>query len=164
MKLVVFSDAHGYREIVDRVLEFNPDADYVICLGDSEMDQEYFLSRDIIHVKGNYPRDPGFVYEHVLKVGPLSIFITHGHKYKVHRSLDKLIKHAVTQSYDITFYGHTHIVDILRLGTSTFINPGSLSNPRSVYPVSYCVVDVEDKDYTVTFKNAMTNETIEVER
>lgn len=162
MKLVVFSDAHGYRELVDKVLDYNPDADYVISLGDSEMEQEYFLQKDIIHVKGNYPRDPGFVYERDLMVGSLKILITHGHKYKVHRTLDKLMKHAISNEYSIALFGHTHVLYQQTIGKSTIINPGSLSNPRSSYPPSYCIITTDENTFTVVFKDAWTNETLEV--
>lgn len=164
MKIVVFSDAHGHRDMVDRVLAFNPNPDYIICLGDSEMEHDYFLSRRIIHVKGNYSRDPGFSYEQVLEVGVVTLFITHGHKYKVHHSLEYLIEHALNKSYDIVLYGHTHVLHTQKVDSTIFINPGSLSNPRSVYPPSYCILELNGGDCYVTFKNAMTNETIEVEQ
>jgi putative phosphoesterase len=162
MKLVVFSDAHGRKELVDRVLDFNPDADAVINLGDSEMEQKYFTKRNIIHVKGNYPLDPGQTYNQVCTFGSLKVFITHGHKYKVHYSLDLLIEHAELYGYNIVLYGHTHILFHKMIGDVRAINPGSLSNPRSMYPPSYCIINIDNEDVTVIFKEAYTNETIEV--
>jgi len=162
MRVVVFSDVHGKKELADRILEFNPDADYTISLGDSELTSDYFLNHDIIFVKGNYPRDAGFTYETELVVGELNIFITHGHKHKVHRTLDKLIKLGVSEGYDIILYGHTHMLSKVKYGQVLLINPGSVSSPRNNFPPSYCILDIHEKKVQVTFKEVLTNRTIEV--
>lgn len=162
MKAIVFSDVHGRKEIVERIIEFNPDADYIISLGDSELEQDYFLNRDIVHVKGNYPRDPGFVYETDLDIEDLTLFITHGHKFKVHRSLEKLIKHGVANGYDIVLFGHTHIIEKQKFGSTWIINPGSCSSPRNHFPPSYCILEIQGKDVQFTFKEVLTNRTLEV--
>lgn len=162
MKLVVFSDAHGRQMVVDRILDFNPDADYFISLGDSELPQEYFMDHDIVYVKGNYPRDPGFVYETELEVAGKRIYITHGHKFKVHRTLDKLIKFGISNNYDIVLFGHSHILHLQKLVTTWFINPGSCSSSRNQFPPSYCIIEIDANGVVTTFKEAMTNSTIEV--
>jgi len=161
MKVVVFSDVHGKREIADRILAFNPDADYVISLGDSELDNDYFFDHDIVFVKGNYPRDPGFTFETDLQIGDLKFFLTHGHKFKVHRSLDNLIKHAIEEKYDVVLYGHTHMLDHQKYANTWFINPGSANNPRNSYPPSYLILNITGKKVQLTYKEALTNRTIE---
>jgi len=162
MKVVVFSDIHGKQELADRIIEFNPDADYTISLGDSELSSDYFLNHDVIFVKGNYPRDPGFAYDTEIKVDDLKVFITHGHKYKVHRGLDKLIKHGILGGFDILLYGHTHKLAKDKYGAMWIINPGSASSPRDHYPPSYCILQINGKDVEITYKEVLTNRTIEV--
>ncbi|MCK5388336.1 MAG: hypothetical protein KAJ22_03545 [Candidatus Izimaplasma sp.] len=55
MKVVVFSDAHGCKIIIERIISFNPDANYFISLGDSELPLDFLMDLDIIAIKGNYP-------------------------------------------------------------------------------------------------------------
>jgi putative phosphoesterase len=162
MKVVVFSDVHGYREWVDRILENNPDADYILSLGDFELEHEYLLSRDIVHVKGNSSHDPGFSYETVLRIEDVTIFLTHGHQYKVHRTLDKLIKHGVEHKYDLLLYGHTHVLHKQRTSGLWIANPGSIFNPRGQYPPSYLILEINGNQIEFTFKDVMTNRTLEV--
>ena len=62
MKLVVFSDAHGNKQAVERIINYNKDTDYLISLGDSELPLSFLQSKNIIMIKGNYPLDAGFKY------------------------------------------------------------------------------------------------------
>ena len=162
MKLVVFSDAHGYKEIVERIVNFNSDADYFISLGDSELEQDFLLSNDIIMIKGNYPRDPGFVYEREMEVEGLNFFLIHGHKYGVQRSLKKLIKHTINNNYDVVLYGHTHIADVMKVGKALILNPGSCARPRNDVAPSYLVIEIIEGVLTYNYKESFTNSTIEV--
>ena len=162
MKLIVFSDAHGQENMVDRILNFNPDADYILSLGDSQLNHDYLLSRDIVHVKGNINRDPGFVYETDVTVGDIRIFLTHGHKFKVQRTLDKLRKHAVSSGYQVALFGHTHIPYKEQSKTITMVNPGSCASPRNSLPPTYAILVVEGTKIEVTFKDVWTNKTIEL--
>ena len=68
MKIVVFSDAHGNKKAIERILDFNPDATHIISLGDSELRHNYLLDLNIIAVKGNYPLDGGIGYESILEI------------------------------------------------------------------------------------------------
>lgn len=161
MKLVIFSDAHGNRSLVDRILDFNVDAEYFVSLGDSGLDPDYLRVHDIVHVKGNIPRDAGVVYDAELMVGDRRIFLTHGHRYKVHRGLDRLLKHAMSNHFDIALYGHTHIAHAERFGSLLVINPGSCASPRDARPPSYAVLTIEDDKVNVVFKDVLTNRIIQ---
>lgn len=163
MKVVVFSDVHGEQIIVDKIIGFNPDADYMISLGDTELQAEYLRANDIIHVKGNYPRDPGFLYDSNITLLGKSIFFTHGHNYKVSRSIAKLVKLAISKEYDIVLYGHTHIASLEINDGIAFINPGSCAKPRTSLPPTYLVITLEENSLpTYTFKESLTNQTIEI--
>jgi putative phosphoesterase len=162
MKLVIFSDAHGYKEIVQRILDFNSDTDYFISLGDSELQLDFLVDNDIIPIKGNYPRDAGLVYEKDLVIEGKKIFLTHGHKYGVHRGLKKLAKYCISKNCDISLYGHTHIASLVNIGTVTFVNPGSCARSRNELPPTYLIIIIEEDKVTYTFKESLTNTTIEV--
>jgi hypothetical protein len=162
MKVVVFSDVHGVKMVVDKIVELNPDADYILSLGDSELQEDYLRTHDIICVRGNYPRDPGFLYDSNITIEGKKIFFTHGHKYKVGRSIVKLVKLAINKEYDIVLYGHTHIAALDVENGITFANPGSCAKSRTLLPPTYLIITIEKGATTFTFKDSFTNQTIEI--
>lgn len=161
MKVVVFSDAHGSKIIVERIVSFNPDADYFISLGDSELPLDYLLDLDIVAIKGNALRDAGLAYESTLKIEGKTLFLTHGHKYGVHKSVMKLLKHALIIECDVALYGHTHIARADKVNDLLFINPGSIKSPRSKMKPSYVILNITRDSIDYVFKEAETNITIE---
>jgi putative phosphoesterase len=162
MKIVVFSDAHGNSEIIDHILAFNKDADYVISLGDAEVTEEFLVERDIIMIKGNSRRDPGFVYQRDFEVEDKRIYLTHGHKQKVNKGIDNLVKETVHGNYDCVLYGHTHIAKKDVIMKTHFINPGSCVSPRNMLPPTYLIIEIKEGDITYTLKDSLDNNTIEV--
>ena len=162
MKLVVFSDVHGDEGIIQYILDENKDADYVISLGDSEVEQDFLLHNDIVMIKGNSRHDPGFVYERELVIDEVRIFMIHGHKYGVSHGLEKLAKLAISEGYDIVLYGHTHMVDQRKIGGIQFLNPGSCARPRNTLPPTYMILEIENKEFRWIFKDSVSNSTIEV--
>lgn len=157
MKLIVFSDAHGDKEAIENIINWNADADYYISLGDSELSHDFLLDLDIIAIKGNYPRDPGFVYERTFDVAEKCLFLTHGHKYKVNKGIDKLYYKALEEECDIMLYGHTHIPKSQMVGKVLFINPGAIYRPRNGLPATYVVVEIVDGIIGFTYKDVKTN-------
>ena len=162
MKVVVFSDAHGNKQAIKRIIEFNPDADYVISLGDSECRHRFLLNLDIIAIKGNYPRDGGVAYESILENEGKRLFLVHGHKYGVVNDLEKLLNKGNSIGADLVLYGHTHIPKFNLVEKIIFLNPGSINSPRSKNPPSYLILNIErDKEITYIFKESQTNLLIE---
>ncbi len=161
MKVIVFSDAHGSRILIERILNFNPNADYFISLGDSELPLDFLMDLDIIAIKGNYPRDAGLDYDTILTIAGKKLYLTHGHKYGVHKSLMKLLKYVLSQDFDIVLYGHTHIARVDKINNMLIMNPGSIRNPRSKTPPSYLILNITEDSIEYTFKEVETNMTIE---
>lgn len=162
MKVVVFSDAHGSKRAIRRVLDFNPDATHIISLGDSELRHKYLLDLNIIAVKGNYPLDGGIAYERIIEIEGKKLFLTHGHKYGVRRDIRELVEKADQTGVDVVLFGHTHIPYIDRINGVYYLNPGSISSPRSSDEPSYLVLNIKkDKEITYVFKESKTNLLIE---
>ncbi len=158
MKVVVFSDAHGSKRTIKKVLDYNPDARHVISLGDSELRHKYLLDLNIIAVKGNYPLDGGLGYETILEIEGKKLFITHGHKYGVRRDIRELVEKADKTGVDVVLFGHTHIPFIDRINGVHYLNPGSIISPRSNHSPSYLVLNIEkNKEITFVFKESQTN-------
>ena len=161
MKIVVFSDAHGNKEAIKRVVGFNPDADFIVSLGDSEVSYNFLQDLDIIPIKGNSLFDAGFVHESELIVEGKKIYLTHGHKFKVGKGLAKLSNKTINGGYDIALYGHTHIAKLNRIGTKYVINPGSIRSSRNKKEPSYLVIHLIEGMFSFIFKNSETNEDLE---
>lgn len=160
MKIVVFSDAHGSKQAIDLIYGFNQDADYIFSLGDSEVDSAFLERKNIIFIKGNYPNDPGFFFDKDITIQDKRIFITHGHKWGVRLGVKKLYKHAVSNDYDIVFYGHTHVAKVDLVENKLFMNPGSCSRPRTHLPPTYLIMWLEEDSVRYEFRDVLTNETI----
>lgn len=158
MKVVVFSDAHGNKELIKRILEYNPDADYVLSLGDTEMNHSFLLDLDIFAIKGNYPRDGGFVFESILDVEDKKIFMTHGHKYGVNTNMVKLLAKGIKEEVDLVLYGHTHIPKFDSVNGVFYINPGSITSQRVDIKPSYLILNIEKgKETKYVFRESETN-------
>jgi putative phosphoesterase len=158
MKIVVFSDIHGHKELVERIMLFNPDADYFISLGDTELKLNYLLDLDIIPIRGNYPRDPGLSYEHYMEVNGVKIMLVHGHKYRVNRGLQDLYEKAEEKDCDIALYGHTHILAYDKVNGVILANPGSAHRSRNELSPSYLIIDIEkNKQVQFHYHNVSTN-------
>lgn len=164
MKLVIFSDVHGQKLLLERILRFNPDADQFLSLGDSELTLDYLLDLDIIGVKGNYPRDPGLGYTHFLEFHGHKFMMTHGHKFGVQRGLKKLAQKAFLEDAKVVLYGHTHIAKATCINHVLFLNPGSLYRTRNKIQPSYCIMHVE-KDGLIKyeFRDSETNMVLELD-
>lgn len=164
MKLVLFSDVHGNDFMLERIMLFNPDADHFLSMGDSELTMDYLLDLDIIGVKGNYPRDPGVDYDHILMVNNKKILMTHGHKYGVQRGLNKLIKKAIEEEIDIVLFGHTHVAEVIKYNNIILLNPGSVYRSRGRNYPSYCIMNITDDGIvTFEFRESETNMVIELD-
>lgn len=161
MKVVIFSDVHGHKEIMERIVDYNPDADYILSLGDSELPYSELQKHDIICVKGNYPFDAGHVYDYVLEIAGKKIFMTHGHKHKVRQGEDILIKKAIEEEFDIILYGHTHIASVNYKSGKWIFNPGSCYRSRNSMVESYLILEIEEgKEINYHFRDAYTNQDI----
>ncbi len=145
MKVLVFSDSHGDRNILKKVYE-KEKPDISIHLGDHFFDPEGIC--DYV-VRGNcdFGEAPS---EQIIHIGGYKLFITHGHRYKVKRGIDFLRERVREIKPDIVLFGHTHkIFEDYRDGTF-FFNPGSISLPRGLEDPSYLILNL-DKDLEYSF-------------
>ena len=152
MKILVFSDTHGYttkmHEIISRK---RADTDLVIHLGDHYRDVEE-VSRDFpaiafLGVRGNcdflvndnYPQSRTFAYD------GHKFFLTHGHMQAVkHDSYALLTLAANKNGCDVALFGHTHVNTHQEVNGVTVFNPGSISSPRDFTGGTYGIITIEN--------------------
>lgn len=146
IKLIAFSDSHGYKDNLKRIGKILNDYDFCLFLGDGLGDiasYENALNEKFFAVRGNCDFISNRVTEILTKISGKKVFLTHGHRFRVKEGITTLSYQAEELGADIVFYGHTHIADIDKLNGIWYINPGSISLPRINKP-SYAHVEIID--------------------
>lgn len=153
MKILVLSDSHGRKDLALQVLEKESDCPTVFFLGDGEREfvflKQSFKDRSFICVRGNNDYASSFenvAYKHIDGV---TFMACHGHSFDVRFSRRTLFYKASDVRAHIALYGHTHIplTETDPLTCVCAINPGALCNG------SYCIIEVNKGDFTVTHKH-----------
>jgi len=93
-------------------------------------------------VDGAYENTEGV--EHIITVGDKRILIVHGHTVHVKSGLDFIINYACKKEVDACFFGHTHEAVAFTEQGIFFMNPGSLTCPRSGEKASYGLVSITE--------------------
>ncbi len=152
MKILIASDSHGKRYLLERALAMHARADYFIFLGDGLADAEAAVApyphMTPIFVSGNcdlfgYGNVPK---ERVLDLGFLRLFIHHGHTTSVKGGLGSMLSVSLHHDADVCLFGHTHTpYNVYENGTGTsgfdtggrsiyLFNPGSIGAPSRGAP------------------------------
>lgn len=154
MKIAIVSDSHGDLFTLDKVIESLKDVDKIIHLGDHyddivRLSQKY--NKDIIYVAGNNDWDYGdtTLQEKTIEVEGIKIFLTHGHRYKVNFSLDRLYYRGKEVGANIVLFGHTHKQFYSVEDNMSLFNPGSISYPRDK-EAGYGVITISNGIYSIT--------------
>lgn len=153
MKALVISDVHGIKTNLEKIKTryIQLKCNKLIVLGDiywgnSEGDYEPIYIRKflesfkehLICIRGNCdfrinPEEEPYPIEKDNIVNlENNIYITHGHLYN---EKNWMLENSVL------IFGHYHMPFIEQIGSNTFINPGSISKPRSENLPSYLLID-----------------------
>lgn len=135
MKILLISDLHNNPDIYN-FLENNKDKK-IICLGDFIINKEILDKFNVIYVMGNCDRYSKPL-ENVIEVNGLKAFITHGHKYNVKNSLDRIYYKTLEENCRIGIFGHTHQQFFADINGIALINPGAFINNE------YAIIDEDN--------------------
>lgn len=124
----LISDTHGLvRPDVHAALS---GVDYILHAGDvgEGVLAELQIIAPVRAVYGNTddPGDPSLSATLELRVGGVSIHVSHGHEVGSPKP-EKLVS---AYDADVIVYGHTHRQQIIRLGTQLIVNPGAAGARR----------------------------------
>lgn len=153
MKVLVFSDSHGRKELVDRMLSKEPDCKDVIFLGDGMSDvewvREFYPDKRFTCVRGNNDWSYTVNTEAYKYFDGVTVFAAHGDKLDVRTTLFYLYKQASAVKAQLALYGHTHVSKTVTEATSgvTAVNPGALCDGK------YCVINIEKGKFEIENKN-----------
>ncbi len=112
-KILVISDSHGNRDIVNRIIKHEDHLDYIVHCGDGAGDLSFAEIPEgvkVIKVTGNIDLYRNYDMERIEIFNPdsLRIMVVHGDQFRVHDSYGELIREATGRGADLVFFGHTH--------------------------------------------------------
>ncbi|PKK94730.1 MAG: YfcE family phosphodiesterase [Tenericutes bacterium HGW-Tenericutes-5] len=157
IRILIFSDNHGDKDNISRIIDKNQPLDRIISLGDSEMREKELTDLGIFGVKGNYPFEPKFPYELDYTFFNWRILFVHGHLYRVKSGLTKLLQKAYYEKFDLVCFGHTHRTFLEDIEDIIMLNPGSLSSWRSNENPTYAIIELSEEKCVITIKNVFEN-------
>lgn len=153
MKILVFSDSHGKKELVDLMLSQEPACREVIFLGDGAKDidwaESFHPEKHFTCVKGNNDWYSQLNTEAYKYFDGVTVFACHGDYFNVRTTLSSLCKKAFSVNASLALYGHTHVPKVTRdpLTEVTAVNPGALCNGK------YCVIEIKKGSFTIEHKS-----------
>lgn len=154
MKMMLISDNHGrWKQIYNIIKTVRPNVDYVFHLGDSEIQKDDPIWQFVDGaVEGNMDHPFQFPMEQVIETKEGKVLLVHGHQQSVNRSHDAVLRLAKERGAKFAFHGHTHrLYSELKDGV-LLVNPGSLNNPRGIYPqTTYAIVTVNNDHIEVSY-------------
>ncbi len=143
MRILVMSDTHGDRYSPSLAIEQQPDAKYIIHLGDGASDIDdlvaFYSDRKFIRVKGNCDFSSDLPAYRIESIGGKRIYITHGYMERVKFGPEVLYYTAREKEAQIALFGHTHEPYIDYYDGIHIFNPGSLRDGK------YGVIDITPK-------------------
>ena len=132
MKIVVTSDTHGHKEILNRIVEENRDA------------EEIFPFKA---VKGNCDIGSEYPTEMIINTPYGDLYMTHGHQYFF------ITNHVIkSKNCKIFIYGHTHKHILKEIDGTYVCNPGSPILPRDKTKGTYLIIKMDESKIDFEFK------------
>lgn len=143
-KILILSDSHGLTSEITKIKERHKEINHIIHCGDSELEVDHPVLKNVINVKGNCDYDAELKYIQQIDINKLNFYVTHGHLYNVGMDLQELYQDAKNNGAQIVCYGHTHIAGAQKIGEIIFVNPGSIRSPRQRKEKTYAIMDWEN--------------------
>lgn len=144
-KILVISDTHGGRDILQKCINISAPFDIVIHCGDGVKDlRAADIPGDavVLAVAGNTdayssPDEETLLVE---KINSRTVMITHGHLYNVKAGLHSISQYAGEIKADVVLFGHTH-QSFLCMNNPVLFNPGDLSTG------SYGIITIRNDEW-----------------
>ena len=151
MKIAILGDSHNHLDVLDRLHEENrfEGVELILHTGDMCNDGTYLeeiTGIKVIGVNGN--SDPVYSaceMEMILELEGYKILLTHGHRYGVKGSNDRLFYRGKEVGADIVVFGHSHIPLTIEEEQMLLLNPGSIGFPRGLSKKSYGIVTLGNR-------------------
>ncbi len=146
MKILLVSDSHGNNAALDEIALKHPHMDLYLHAGDSQSTS--YLITPYTSVAGNCDYYDDFPEHMLLPIPGGNLWIQHYPNIDINLLKENNIK--------LFLYGHTHRRDFHVLEGITFVNPGAISFERDDYPLSYAIIEIDEKDIKVNFYSLLS--------
>ncbi len=144
VRILIISDSHGDSRTLMQALDEQPEAAYIIHLGDGAAEMASLASTctaTVYQVRGNCDGFSTLPTEQEIRIAGIPFLITHGHRYHVKGGTGALVADAKRRGVRVALFGHTH-QSLTRYDDGLYlINPGSLG-----YSGTYATVDIVGSD------------------
>lgn len=147
MKILVISDTHGNKSIIDEVIKKEKDIDIYLHLGDFELPE--YLMTPFLCVKGNCDYFSDLPLSRTITQNGFKIYMEHGVNFTRSINKEEYIKNT---NADIFLFGHTHSRYAYKLDNIYVFNPGSLAKPRDGNKGTYLILTLEENNLKYEFK------------
>jgi uncharacterized protein len=149
-KILIVSDSHGSTELLDELKQRHAaEAEVMLHCGDSELSLDDESISGFTVVKGNCDFYGDFPEEAELNVDGYKILVLHGHMHSVKSSLLSLAYRAEEAGANIVCFGHSHLLGAEMIGSTLYINPGSIRLPRGRRERTYVILDLQEGKSTL---------------
>lgn len=152
MRLGIVSDSHGNIEALQKAAGKMGPVSVLIHAGDFYEDA-LELARltglpgsALKAVRGNCDISRRGQQEELFSAGGVRVYLTHGHRYEVKRSLEKLCRRAKEVRARVVVFGHSHLASLLWRDDILFVNPGSVCLPRGNSAGSCAVLEINENE------------------
>ncbi|MDR2167417.1 MAG: metallophosphoesterase [Clostridiales bacterium] len=147
MKILVFSDSHGQTRLMSEIVgNFKDELGGIIFLGDYVRDclklQQLHPHLKYHMVAGNCDFMSPAPEEALIELAGIKIFLTHGHLHGIKGGYYRIVAHAAKIGANACFFGHSHVPAHFQKNGITFLNPGSITEPRGHLGKSYAVAEI----------------------
>ncbi|MBQ3419166.1 MAG: metallophosphoesterase [Erysipelotrichaceae bacterium] len=144
MKIVVCSDNHGNFDVINKILNLHPDADYYWHLGDSEA-QNINQLKPFISVKGNNDFFIDLPLYRIIEINKYRFLLIHGTGL-TYFGYDNLVYKGLENNCNIILFGHTHtpLNEYIKERDVYLINPGSCHHNRNIKYPTYCIIYIDN--------------------
>lgn len=136
-QILIVSDNHGDKEVLDKLLKIYPNCTLYLHAGDSEDLQTNLYP--FLTVKGNNDYYIDNLYR-IIKVDKHSIFMVHGHRNFLSDEVMSLT--ARNNNCDIFVHGHIHRPYYKIHNGVHIMCPGSLRYPRTLKGATYILLTI----------------------
>lgn len=149
MKVIIVSDSHGKKEILDEIREEHNDAVAFLHCGDIELESNMIKGYQII--QGNNDLYLDYPQSLIVEVANTKIFIIHGHQFMIRSRVSLLVARAKELGCDVACFGHTHVAHSEIYDGVLCINPGSIWRSRDGREPSYAILTINGDKKDVEF-------------
>lgn len=151
MKILVLSDSHGDKFILERIIKKESNVDMIIHLGDGndEFEDIMLISKITNYcVAGNCDFETTAPYTRIIIAADKRLFIAHGHTFDVKETYSKIIKAAKSENAAVCLFGHMHIQYKSVIDDMIVLNPGAVNYFRD-----YAVIEINNNNIGISLKS-----------